>query len=81
MDLTFTDTEQPVDALSRVNWSELLIGPCLVVHSSSLDGTVEFLQFQSLTVDLMFRVAAGTLPPPLAELLTIASPGRLNGGS
>lgn len=74
MDPTSTDMEQLADRLSRVNWSELLIGPCLVEHWLSFDGKAEFFNCRWLTGVLTFRVEPGTLPELLAKLLPIASP-------
>lgn len=81
MALASSVTEPHLDALSRVNWSEWLIGPCVLAHWLSSDGRVEYLQFQSLIGVLTFKVEPGTLPLPLVELLTTASPAQSNGGS
>lgn len=72
MDQDSSAIERHVDALSRVNWSELLIGPCHVVRSYSFDGRVEYLRLRSLTAVLTFEVVPGTLPRPLVELFDTA---------
>jgi len=76
-----TGTEPLLDALSHVNFSELLIGPCLLEHWLTSDGKAEVLSFRCLTAALTFAVEPGTLPEPLAKLLTTVSQVPLNGES
>ena len=74
------DAERHVDFLSRLNWSELLIGPCHVALSLSSDGRITQLSFRSLTVDLTFKDASLILPEQLASLLSTASRVPSSGG-
>lgn len=75
------DIERPVDFVSHVNWSELLIGPCLAEYSYNSDTRGVQLSLRWLTVDLTFKDVSLISPELLARLFSTASPDPSNGGS
>ena len=74
MALGSTDEERLADLLSRLGWSEWLIGPYVVGLSLNSDGELDGLSCQSLTADLTLRDVNLILPEERAWLLSIASP-------